>query len=275
MPPSYKADRVFHLRSQDATLKGQAPYIETELYYNIDQNLTPQPDEALVVSINSAEIPVSFFPVSTNNKTLKFFESTDATAGNLVATNDVVLTEGNYTGAELAFELARAINASNGRNDYTVAFSGATTKLTITQPTDISFRFDFTVASSGSAWRLLGFNRALKTGTDNGGNHTLVSDNAINIGGDSAVFIRCPLSNINTYESRHGGTSDILAKIPISVQYNEIQHYEPIANMFKSQLPRGQPLNDLTIRLTDSDNNLINMNGLDWEFSLVVETINV
>ncbi len=274
MPKSYKPTRIFHLRSEDADIKGQGDYSSTDLYYNIDQNLTPEADEALLVSINSAEIPYSYFPVNANNKTLKFFESSDATAGNLSAKNDVVLTAGEYNGLELAVELQRAIRASNGLNNYTVAFSPATTKITITQPTDIAFRFDFTT-SAKYAYSLLGFDKGLKTATDNGGNHTLVSDTAINIAGDNAIYIRSPLSNINTYESRHGGISDILAKIPIKVNYNEIIYYEPVVYQFKSQLPRGQSLNDLSIRLTNKYNELIDLNGLDWEFSLVVETINV
>lgn len=274
MPPSYKADRVLHLRSQDATIRGSGDYASTDLYFNIDQNLTPEKDEALLVSINSAEIPYSYFPVNANNKTLKFFESSDATAGNLGAKTDVVLVAGEYTGAELATELQRAIRASNGRNDYTVAFTGATTKLTITQPTDISFRFDFTT-SAKYAYSLLGFTRDLKTGTDNGGNHTLVSDTAINVSGDNAIYIRCPLSNTNTYESRHKGISDILAKIPIKVNYNEVIYYEPVVYNFKSQLPKGQAINDLSLRLTNKDNELIDLNGLEWELSIMIETIKV
>ena len=274
MPKSYKPDRIFHLRSEDALIKGQGVYSTTELYYNIDQNLRPEKDEALVVSVNSAEIPYSYFPVNENSKTLKFFESSDATAGNLSAKNDVVLTVGAYTGAELATELQRAIRASDGRGDYTVAFDPDTTKLTITQPTDISFRFDFTT-SAKYAYTLFGFEQAVKTATDNGGNHTLTSDTAINVNGDNAIYIRSPLSNINTYESRHGGISDILAKIPIKVNYNEIIYYEPVVYSFKSQLPAGQPLNDLTIRLTNKYNELIDLNGLDWEFSLTVQIVDV
>ena len=206
MPKSYKPTRIFHLRSEDADIKGQGDFAHTDLYFNIDQNLTPEEDEALLVSINSAEIPYSYFPVNANNKTLKFLESSDATAGNLAEKNDVVLTAGEYTGDELATELQRAIRASDGRNDYTVAFDGGTTKLTITQPTDIAFRFDF-ISSAKFAHSLLGFDRGIKTATDNGGNHTLVSDNAINVAGDNAIYVRSPLSNINTYESRHGGIS--------------------------------------------------------------------
>ena len=274
MSKSYKPTRIFHLRSEDAIIKGVGDFSTTDIYFNIDQNLTPSKDEALLVSINSAEIPYSYFPVNTNNKTLKFFESSDATAGNLAAKNDVVLTAGEYSGDELAVELQRAIRASDGLNNYVVAYQPVTNKMLITQPTDIAFRFNFTT-SSKYAFSLLGFDSAVKTAIDNGGNHTLLSDTAINVSGDNSLYIRSPLSNINTYESRHGGASDILAKIPIKVNYNEIIYYEPVVYQFKSQLPRGQPLNDLTIRLTNKHNELIDLNGLNWEFSIVVETINV
>jgi len=95
MPKSYKPPRIFHLRSQDSTTVALAPYEKSDLYFNIDQNLTPQADEALVVSINTAEIPISFYPVGVNNNTFGFKESTDATAGSLVAKNNIVLTSGN------------------------------------------------------------------------------------------------------------------------------------------------------------------------------------
>ena len=279
MPKSYKPPRIFHLRSQDATIKGTAPYTQSELYFNIDQNLTPDSNEALVVSVNTAEIPLSFYPVGVNNKTIVFLESTDDDIANVVAKNNVVLTEGNYTATNLATEIARALNASNGDTDYSCVFDASTTKFTISKLNTASakeFQLNLAVGSSGTAYKLLGHTASLISSTNGTGNaREIVSSVVANVSGDNALYIRSPLSNINSFESKHGGTSDILAKIPITNQYNEIQHYSPVANMFKSQLANGQPLNDLTIRLTNSDNLRIDMNGMDWEFSIVVETINV
>ena len=280
MPKSYKPPRIFHLRSQDSTTVALAPYEKSDLYFNIDQNLTPQADEALVVSINTAEIPISFYPVGVNNNTFGFKESTDATAGSLVAKNNIVLTSGNYTATGLATEIARAINASNGGNDYSCIFDSTITKFAISKlntAAELTYQFDFKIATSGTAYKLLGFTASFvypaQVGVTNV--HLLTSSIIANVGGDNSLYIRSPLSNINSYESKHGGASDILAKIPLTVQYNEIQHYSPVANMFKSQLPNGQALNDLSIRLTNSDNLLIDMNGMDWELSVVVETIKI
>jgi len=284
MPQSYKPPRIFHLRSQDATIKGLAPYQQSDLYFNIDQNMTPQSDEALVVSLNTAEIPISFYPIGVNNNTIKWSESTDATVGNLVAKNNIVLTDGNYTAVNLAIELQAKLIASNGENDYTVSFTNATGKFAIHKNAALvggvaekAFELDFSIASSGTAYRTFGYTsskvQSVKVGAT--AKTTLVGTVVANVGGDNAVYVRCPLSNINSFESKHGGTSDILAKIPITGQYNEIQHYSPVANMFKSQLPNGQPLNDLTIRLTNSDNLLLDMNGMDWEMSIVVEVIKI
>ena len=279
MPKSYKPPRIFHLRSQDAIVKGEAPYTQSELYFNIDQNLTPDGDEALVVSVNTAEIPISFYPVGINNKTIVFLESTDDDIANVVAKNAVVLTEGNYTATLLATEIARAINASNGDNDYTCVFDASTTKFTIAKANAggaKEFQLNLAIGSSGTAYRLLGNTPSLISSTAGAGNiRHIVSSVVANVRGDNALYIRSPLSNINSFESKHGGSSDILAKIPLTNQYNEIQHFSPVANMFKSQLANGQPLNDLTIRLTNSDNLRIDMNGMDWEFSIVVETINI
>jgi len=276
MPKSYKPTRIFHLRSEDASIRGSGVNTSTDLYYNLDQSLTPEANEALIVSINGAEIPRSNFTVNTQSNIVNFFESSDATAGNLAEKNNVTLTIAGYTGDELATELARAINASNGRSDYTCVFDGSTNKLTVTQPTDISFALDFNEDGNSSiyAHKLLGFDRGDKIATDNGGNQTLTGDTPANVSGDNALYIRSPLSNINSFESRHGGTSDILSKIPIKVNYGDIIFYEPTdVTIFKSQLPRGQALNDLTIRLTNKNNELIDLVGLEWEFSLVVETI--
>jgi hypothetical protein len=279
MTTSYKPPRIFHLRSQDALIKGASPYQQSELYFNIDQNLTPTRDEALVVSVNTAEIPLSFYPVGVNNKTIVFLESTDDDITNVVAKNAVVLTEGNYTATLLATEIARAINASNGDSDYTCVFDASVTKFTIGKTNTAApkdFQLNLNVSSSGTAYRLLGNTPSVISSTNGAGNiRHIVSAVVANVSGDNALYIRSPLSNINSFESKHGGTSDILAKIPLTNQYNEIQHFSPVANMFKSQLPIGQPLNDLTIRLTNSDNLRIDMNGMDWEFSIVVETINV
>jgi len=274
-----KPVRIFHLRSQDAHGKGISPYEQSDLYFNIDQNLTPQQDEALVVSVNSAEIPISFYPVGINNRTIRFLESTDDTTGNLALKTNVVLTAGNYTADNLAVELARAINASNGGADYSCDFDDATTKFTISKlntATALAFRLDLTIGGGGTAYRLLGHTASIVDSVAGVGNaRKIVSSVLANITGDNSLYIRSPMSNINTYESKHGGVSDILAKIPLTGLYNEIQHYQPVANMFKSQLPRGQPLNDITIRLTNSDNLLVDMNGIDWEISLIVETIKI
>ena len=274
-----KPVRIFHLRSQDAQQKGIEPYTQSDLYFNIDQNLTPHHNEALVVSVNSAEIPISFYPIGVNNKTIRFLESTDDTTGNLAVKTSVVLTTGNYTPTNLATEVERAINASNGSNDYTCVFDATTTKFTISKlntATALAFQLDLTIGGGGTAYRLLGHTASVVNSVAGAGNaRQIVSSVLANITGDNSLYIRSPMSNINTYESKHNGVSDILAKIPLTSLYNEIQHYQPVANMFKSQLPRGQPLNDITIKLTNSDNLLIDMNGIDWEISLIVETINI
>ena len=109
----YKPARVIHIRSQDV---GVAKGVSGSLAnYNININpaITCDQDEYMLVSVNSAQIPFSFYNVSTGIN--------DTVAGNDGGAFSATLTAGNYNITQLLAEVKTKVNAATSNQDITAA----------------------------------------------------------------------------------------------------------------------------------------------------------
>jgi hypothetical protein len=71
-----------------------------------------------------------------------------------------------------------------------------------------------------------------------------------------------------------GGTSQILAKLPIDVGPGSIIFHEPKNSVHKS-LIQTQGIKYITLRLTDDRNRLISLNGLHFSVALMFEFVSL
>jgi len=250
----YKPARVIHIRSQDV---GVAKGVSGSLAnYNISINpsIDCDPDEYMLVSVNSAQIPFSFYNVNASNNLLTGDDGASYTA---------TLTQGNYNITQLLAEIKTKVNAASGTHDITAtSYDNKTNKVTITTAGNTTFSWATGINPVG---KLIGFTADGSAATSH------ISDAQVNTGGEEAVYIRSSLHSINSYESRTGGSSDILAKVPNMVSFYGIIHYQPPVNVWKCQLQRGQTLSNFGLSLTDSEHTVLEMNGMNWEVSLLIE----
>jgi hypothetical protein len=76
-----------------------------------------------------------------------------------------------------------------------------------------------------------------------------------------------------SYETRTQNSGDLLAKIPIRVSPFSIIHYDADESTFKAQIKEGGQIDEIAVRLTDSENRLVDFNGIDNEISIKFEVI--
>jgi len=297
MSNSYKS-KVIHLRSKDGTAQRVSPHDKTNWKITLNEPIIPDMEEHLVVSVNSAQIPFSFFTINANSKVVRL-DCKDVFSGVYQGYVSINLIEGNYNANELLTELKTQLATYaggtfvNGDLDWSnSSYNSKTNKFSLSVIPSAQgiaggnvgdntrrvsqYRIDWAYANA--CWKGSGFNNTdvveSNDDDDNATNKTTTSNTSVNVAGEEAVYIRAQgLSSVNSYESRHNGHSDILCKLPNQVGFYGVIHYEATAQSFKSTLGNGVPIYEFHIRLTDSDGSDVDTNGMDWELTLLVETI--
>ena len=238
----------------------------------------------LLVSVHDAQIPFSFYVVNSRNNGFEV-DSADAAAA------VVRLTHGNYNANALAVEIKTRIEAADaGTNTYTVTYDSVTNRFTILASAN-EFVLDFrpaavTAGGSGTTESLLGATATKIMGFSVGGLGssgvhdsanastaalTVISDISVNVAGEEAIYVRSSIPNVNTYETRTRSYSNILAKVPVPVGFFSIIHFTPHARSFTLQMPPRSKLDIIELQLTDSAAIELDLNGLEWEITLMVE----
>ena len=104
---------------------------------------------------------------------------------------------------------------------------------------------------------------------------SLVSDNIADLNGSvHSLYLRTNLPVISSMDSLTGGTSQIIAKIPIMSGPGSIIFHEPQNSIHKS-LIQTKDIRFITIRLTDDRNRLISLNGLHFSVALMFEFVSL
>ena len=106
-----------------------------------------------------------------------------------------------------------------------------------------------------------------------GGTDTTVSDNVVDINGSiHGVYIRTNLVSNSTLDSQNGTFSNILSRIPINVQAGGLI-FQVASNSTHKAIVDMNYLNNITIRLTDERNRLLNLNGLHFQIAVSVDFV--
>ena len=163
-------------------------------------------------------------------------------------------------------------NLSHGQNaqthfDVEIGFDSETAS------SSVFFKHDGTNQTAGSVI-LSGVSDALVF--DPTANRTyLESTNIADLNGSvHSLYLRTNLPIISSMASLTGGTSQILAKLPIDVGPGSIIFHEPKNSVHKS-LIQTQGIKYITLRLTDDRNRLISLNGLHFSVALMFEFVSL
>tara|TARA_R100000734_G_C3308024_1_gene98631 strand:- start:52 stop:1023 length:972 start_codon:yes stop_codon:yes gene_type:complete len=240
---------VLHIRSKDAT------QIDSNLNTNFEVDLLAPiaitPEEELHVFMSQAEIPYSFYCVSSdlNNNILKYDVD-----GTLTFPNQ------NYT----PDELIRVMNDDTTFSSiFNTTYNRFTNKITITNNSGETKELNWTESTIN---KVLGFGS--KTSDDSlSAGASSTSPDMVNLASVHSIMVHSSLSQANVLSTR-SGNSTILQKISIDVNAYEIIYLNQ--DDFRTYSVSYQPVVDkISFRLTDQNNQLLNLNGINYEMSLI------
>lgn len=217
-----------------------------------------QPINKIVqVEIISAEIPFTFYIVNATNNTLCWSD-------NLLNTYSANLSIGNWTVTDFVTMMQSNMNAV--MPGFTITYNKQTFKLTIANPT--AFTLDMSnISGTTTCANLIGMTGSTAFSTN------LTLPNMINLGGPKYLLIKSlALTDPKVTKPFHNvANSSILYKVPIRGMPGDIITEK---NMYVNLLTYGirQTFQTLDFQLTDDQDQIVDLNGLDWSITLSLVT---
>lgn len=207
--------------------------------------------------LSSVQIPYTFYVINDNTNTLTL------NAG----ANVVTLPNGNYTISNIITELITQIDAVIGGNT-TVTYNNSTMKFTIGN--DSAFIVDSEEDQATSTLStLIGFRVSSASSTSN------TADSVANISGPNYIYIKSDFLTKNIHNKVtyiDNSYQDALAIIPVDVNAGSIIITEPNIPLRIGTKITIEPTDIIDICLVDEANNILDPNGVDWSFQLILTT---
>jgi len=236
---------ILHIRSKDADqISGD---LNTNFTVQLVSAIECAQDEEIHAQLISAEIPNSCYNVSAAVKNNTIVYDTNQT---------FTFPAKNYDPKELL----RVIN-DDATFPFTVTRDKYTNKLTFTNNTPDSHDLNWT---SSLARKLLGYGEAADETVAASG--TTTSPGMLDLATIHSFFIKSDLAAGNVLSTR-AGNSTTLQKISVDVNgfgivYLNQQDYRTVSVLQKPSV------SFITFRLTDQNDNLLDLNDINFEFSL-------
>ena len=220
----------------------------------------------VAMKVISAEIPFSYYIVTSKNNTFTLTENVDGA-------QTISITPGNYTSSQMITELDTKLSATSNET-YTTTYSSSTNKFTITMTTNVNASFTLTFGSAGGTtntdlhW-FLGFNSGVNSSTA----AVLVSPNSINLSGPNYLYINSQKWGQLTNNLLPQGAENLgggnrgpqIAKVPINVGPNEIIFYDDPAPEYWFNVGFIDALQRIDFYLTLGNfKEVIDLNGLSF-----------
>ena len=223
-----------------------ADNINNNIYNFILPNLEIADGNYIYLSVQYANIPYSFYNINTTNNVLIYTLN--------LLNYTVTITPGNYNITQLITFL------KSNMSGFTISYNSITNKMNFSHST-----YNFVFLSTSTCQEILGF----KTNT----NYTSTTLSLISINCISLIPIKCIniVSNLLTYNINKANPNNqsILCCMPVTTQPNSIIEYKN-NNNFRSNLFINQ-ISNITIKLTDQNNNTLNLNGLDFFLTIQLD----
>lgn len=242
------SSRQIYLQSGNASyyLNG----IGSALYFFNDVILAPN-DTSILVSLVDAQIPMSYYTITSSKNTLDYVE------------NSISYSYSLDTGNTDAITLKTDLNTN--LNNISCIYSSKTNKYTFSSSNTFSFN------SSSTCFEFLGFSSGTHTAVLNGGSYELISDNVVNLAGTKSIYVASNLHNNSGLDSRTGSLSNVLTKIPVNTSSNGILKYTNKSN-YKIAIS-DKHINYIHIMLEDDDREVIDFNGINYSMTLQLDFI--
>ena len=242
--------RKLYLRSNEGTVNNG---IDTDVTFAITPPLTTSDFFNFTLTLESAEIPVSFYNVNSSNNTFLYHLISSGVE------SLVTIPVKNYN----ATQLLTVLNSLLTSLSVSVTYDEQTNRYTFTGSADFKLK--------GNAFRLLGLIPDSLTFNSSSSN-VLISPSMINL-----LFPRnCFLQLISTQATTYNST---IAKVQLSAEDLQIVYFNgTIASEFSVTLT-DRTLSSIRVSLIDDDGLALGaasgLNGIMWSLGVNVETVNV
>ncbi len=255
---TYEDCKFVSLNSQHAILKPSSGTYEKSFLSDIEfsiKDILKEADDVLYahVSIESAQIPVSFYLINYNTNVLKYTISGNPTIQTLT------ITRGNYGMTSLIKEMKSQFLASG--NVFNITFDIVKGKLTFSSTTN----FTFLSAVSGSTLsEIIGFDSV--SSYSSVGNVLLGEHPASLIGIKKLKFSS---SNLRTSSVSSGGGGNLIGVIAVSAPPYGLINYQS-SSPSKGGLLINRNISAIDVQVRDENNNFINFNNTEWSVTLSI-----
>jgi len=212
-----------------------------------DFNNLPIDDGDIYVSVQTAQIPCTFYNVDTINNLLVYNVG--------VAPNiNLVIPPSNYNVNTL---MAYLMTVMIG---FTITYDSATNKYTFVHASS-----PFSFKSTSTCFELIGF---VDGAQYNSSGLTLVSTISVNFFTIRNVLVECSnLMTVNKTSNILDTNASILTSIPITVSQGSILSYSNVFGL-SDRVASVKNFASLQVRLLDQDLDLLNLNGTEWSITL-------
>ena len=276
------SSKILYIDSRDAdgylaTKISGTETIDLTSYFNyvLKENIEVPLNQRALISLNSATIPYSFYNIrdGVNDKVKMTLGGT---------TTEITIPTGNYNATTLAdfvsqefvdewegiiSSMTMEFNEDTQKYDFTIIAS-----LEYTEPNGFDFQDETRDAHNELGFRPEFVSFVITPDGDNF-KYTISSQNVVDINGSiHGVYIRTNLVSKGTLDSQSKTFSNILARIPINVQSGGIIFAVPSNSTHKS-LVDIRSINQLTIRLTDERNRILDLNGLHFQLAISIDFV--
>jgi len=257
--------------------------LTTNFIYQLKEPINVPNNMNVLLQLNSATIPYSFYNIRDVVNNAVFFYLRDNRDASITY-GYVLLNEGNYTSNSLATELKTQLEAEISGSTFTITYDRKIQKFRFqyanTNAHFHKFALSFTTTTIANeviapyvghpANQLLGIrdNTELEITINNHLFSNMVVDINDNIHG---LYIRQNLATKQTLDNSTGVLSNILERIPITTNAGGVIFYNN-ENGHKTMIDTNH-IQNIGIRLTDDKHRSIDLNGLNFQISLVISFI--
>ena len=242
---------IIHIRSKDGFQFDDG--FNTHFKIDLISAINILPENEAQITITSAEIPYSFYNISDEVKNNKIYYSDGG-------------VNKTFTFASLNYDIDKVIKTITDDSvfPFTATFDKYSFKITLTNTSSNTVVIDWINSTSD---KLLGF-------TDNE-NDTVLSGGSvsspfvINLCTVHSIFIKSNLSVGNVQSSRVGNSTTLQK---ISIDNNGFDMIYLNQSDFRTTVvSQANVIDFISFRITDQNDNLIQLNNVNFEFSILVQ----
>jgi len=243
------SSNIIHVRSKETKYND----LNTDFTVQLKSAIDIKENQEAHITLISAEIPYSFYNISSDLENNTLIYNTN---------NTLTFTNQDYN----ITELVKFFNAdTNFSALFTTSYTTQKNKITFENISGSDHTINF---SSSTINKVIGWDEEQIDITISAGSST-ESKNVCNLCTVHSIMVRSNLSDANTQSSRNGNSS-ILQKISIDVNSNFLIYLNN-SDYRTTSIISATTIDFISMTLTNQDDKILNLNGVNFEISLLVE----